>query len=66
MMVDYAGEMGLIKEIKAGKDVHEATGEKLNVNRDLSKNANFGLLYGIGKDAFATLNVNYSTKTASK
>jgi len=48
MMLDYAGEMGLIREILKGKDVHEATAEMFDATRDDAKTLNFGLLYGQG------------------
>lgn len=48
VMVDYAGEAGLIDKIKAGLDVHTATAELMKVDRKFAKTLNFMLLYGGG------------------
>jgi DNA polymerase-1 len=53
MMIDYAGESKLIKEILDGKDVHQATADLIGISRDQSKTINFGLLYGMGTDKLA-------------
>jgi DNA polymerase I-like protein with 3'-5' exonuclease and polymerase domains len=48
MMLDYAGEMRLIKAINEGADVHTATAELCGITRKQAKTINFGLLYGMG------------------
>lgn len=48
MMLDYAGEMELIRQIRQGHDVHTATAELLGISRKQAKTINFGLLYGMG------------------
>lgn len=48
MMLDYAGEMELIEQIKAGVDVHQATADMMGVSRKYAKTLNFMLLYGGG------------------
>lgn len=48
MMLDYAGQMDLIEEIKAGKDVHSATAQLVGIERYKAKTLNFALLYGAG------------------
>lgn len=53
MMLDYAGEMRLIKEINEGADVHEATARLLGITRKQAKTINFGLLYGMGTEKLA-------------
>ncbi len=59
MMFDYAGQMDLIAEVKAGMDVHDATVKLvcqmlgMPFTRGNAKTLNFGLLYGMGIDALA-------------
>lgn len=53
MMLDYAGELDLIREINAGKDVHQATAELVGCTRKAAKTINFGLLYGMGTPLLA-------------
>lgn len=48
LMLDYAGEMDLIEEVKNGKDVHEATAQLMGTTRKYAKTLNFMLLYGGG------------------
>jgi DNA polymerase-1 len=55
LMLDYAGEMGLIEMVKNGHDVHTATGQLVGLIRDLAKNVNFALLYGTGIAHFAKM-----------
>ena len=48
MMLDYAGELDLIEQVKAGIDVHQATADMMGVSRKYAKTLNFMLLYGGG------------------
>lgn len=50
LMLDYAAELSLIREIKAGLDPHQATADLVGIERDPAKTLNFGLLYGMGVD----------------
>lgn len=53
MMLDYAGELALIKAINEGEDVHEATAKLCGITRKQAKTINFGLLYGMGVQKLA-------------
>lgn len=48
MLLDYAGEEGVIKQVLDGVDVHTATAELMGVERKAAKTINFMLLYGGG------------------
>jgi len=48
LMLEYAGEMGLIKKINEGHDPHQATADMTGLSRKAAKTLNFGLLYGMG------------------
>ena len=48
LMLDLAAELKVINEVKAGKDLHQATADLLNITRKQAKNINFGILYGMG------------------
>lgn len=53
LMLDYAGEKGLIDLVNSGLDVHQATAQMMStesrsVSRDEAKTINFMLLYGGG------------------
>jgi DNA polymerase-1 len=48
MMLDYAGEMEVIEQVKSGVDVHQATANIMGVSRKEAKTVNFLLLYGGG------------------
>lgn len=48
MMLDYAGANNLIDKVLGGLDVHSATAEEANVDRDSAKTVNFLTLYGGG------------------
>jgi DNA polymerase-1 len=48
LMLDYAGETGLIDAIKRGLDPHQATADLTDLTRKSAKTLNFGLLYGMG------------------
>jgi DNA polymerase-1 len=55
LMLDYAGEMGVIEQVKAGADVHQATADLMGVSRRYAKTLNFALLYGSGVKNMAEL-----------
>lgn len=48
LMLDYAGELELIDQVKGGADVHQATADLMGVSRKYAKTLNFMLLYGGG------------------
>ncbi len=50
MMLDYAGEIPLIRKIKEGHDPHQATADMTGLSRKHAKTLNFGILYGMGLD----------------
>lgn len=50
MMLDYAGQMDLIEEIKKGLDAHQATADLTGLNRKAAKTLNFALIYGMGAE----------------
>jgi DNA polymerase-1 len=52
-MLEYASEMGVIAEVLAGMDVHQATAKVLGVTRPEAKTINFMLLYGGGDEKLA-------------
>lgn len=58
LMLDYACrllgyESDLVKKIKAGLDVHQATAEIAGISRKAAKSANFCILYGGGDSKLA-------------
>jgi DNA polymerase-1 len=53
LMLDYAGERGLIDAVLGGEDVHSATARLLNIPRRYAKTVNFALLYGTGTKKLA-------------
>lgn len=48
LLLDMAGEMDLIEQVKNGKDLHLATAELMSVTRRQAKTLNFLQLYGGG------------------
>lgn len=48
LMLDYANEQSLIKQVLDGLDVHAATSNMVGVSRQEAKTLNFMLLYGGG------------------
>lgn len=48
LMLDYANEAGVIRAVKGGLDVHQATANLMRVDRESAKTINFMLLYGGG------------------
>jgi DNA polymerase I-like protein with 3'-5' exonuclease and polymerase domains len=53
LMLDWAGEMALIKAVMDGADVHQATADLLGIPRKYAKNLNFAILYGAGPEQIA-------------
>lgn len=53
LMLDYAGETGLIKRVLGGEDVHQATADMVGISRKQAKTLNFAILYGAGIDLLA-------------
>ena len=49
-MVDYAGQLDLIKQLNEGHDPHQATADLVGISRKEAKTLNFGLLYGMGPE----------------
>ena len=54
LMLDYAGEHQLIKQINDGADVHQAMADLVGVTRNQAKTLNFAILYGAGIDKIAS------------
>lgn len=48
LLLDHSEEMGVIKAVLSGIDVHQATADAFGVSRKVAKLINFGLLYGMG------------------
>lgn len=55
LMLDYAGEMGLIERILAGEDLHQATADMVGISRKHAKTLNFAILYGAGHEKIAMM-----------
>lgn len=53
LMLNYAKELGVIKEVLSGLDVHQATANTMGVGRYEAKTINFMLLYGGGAQKLA-------------
>ena len=53
LMVAYANELQVIKQIMQGVDFHQATADLLGVPRKQAKTLNFAILYGAGLDKIA-------------
>lgn len=67
MMLDYAGELGLINKILEGHDPHQATADMTGLSRKAAKTLNFGLLYGMGIQKLANaLGISYDEAKAFK
>lgn len=61
VMLDYAGERGIIKKINDGEDVHQATADLLGISRKHAKTVNFACLYGTGIETLSQmLGVKYT------
>jgi len=55
MMLDYAGEHKLIKEVLNGTDVHQVIADQVGVSRTTAKTLNFAILYGGSANLIADL-----------
>lgn len=55
MMLDYAGQMDLVRAVMAGADVHQATADLTGLTRKQAKNLNFAILYGAGPEKMASM-----------
>ena len=55
LMLDYAGEMKLIKRVLDGEDLHQATAEMVGITRKYAKTLNFAILYGAGDEKIALM-----------
>lgn len=55
MMLAYAGETKVIKEVAAGKDVHQSIADVVGIDRDPAKTLNFATLYGAGPPKIAKM-----------
>jgi len=53
VMIDYAGEMGIISDILGGADVHQAIADMVGIPRKLAKTLSFAILYGAGAEKIA-------------
>lgn len=63
LMLDYAGEKEIIRQVMEGEDLHEATGRAVGISRQRAKTLNFALLYGAGVDKLAGM-LGVSTEEA--
>lgn len=65
LMLDIAGQMDVIEEVKSGKDLHQACADLMGVDRRTAKTINFLLLYGggISKLAGALFSVHHDEDT---
>lgn len=52
-MLDYAGEMEVIRQVISGVDLHQACANMMGVDRRSAKTINFALLYGAGIEKLA-------------
>jgi DNA polymerase-1 len=67
LFMDYAKEHGIINQINAGVDVHQATADSMGVERSAAKTLNFMLLYGGGTGKLAiALGVTFDKAKALK
>lgn len=48
LMLDYAGETRVIKEVMGGKDLHQAIADMAKISRKQAKTLSFAILYGSG------------------
>jgi DNA polymerase-1 len=55
MLLDYAGEHKLIREILDGADVHQAMADQIGVARSVAKTLNFAVIYGASSNLVADL-----------
>ena len=55
LMLDYAGEHKVIKEVMSGKDLHQAVADSIGITRKHAKTLSFGILYGSGPQKVADM-----------
>lgn len=55
MMLDYADEKRVIREVMEGKDVHQVMADMVGISRKNAKTLNFAVLYGAGPDKIAKM-----------
>lgn len=65
LMLDYAGEKALIREIMNGADVHQATADLVGISRKQAKALNFACIYGAGAEKLGKM-IGVSTVEARK
>lgn len=53
LMLAYAKQHGLIREVMGGMDLHEATAKLVGITRKQAKTLNFAILYGAGDEKLA-------------
>ncbi|MBK7490907.1 MAG: hypothetical protein IPI17_02075 [Nitrosomonas sp.] len=59
LLLDYAKELKIIKEVMSGKDVHQAVADMVKISRKKAKTLNFMILYSGGIDKIAkTLDIS--------
>lgn len=65
LMLDYANETRVIREVLAGKDVHQAIADAVRISRHFAKKLNFIFLYGGGPQRIAEM-LGISVREAKK
>lgn len=65
LMLDYANEIRVIREVLAGKDVHQAIADAVRISRHFAKKLNFIFLYGGGPQRIAEM-LGISVREAKK
>lgn len=65
LMLAYANEKKLIREVMDGADVHQAMADLLGLSRSYAKTVNFGCLYGSGEDKLSQM-LGVSVREAQK
>jgi len=55
LMISYANETRVIKQLAAGVDFHQAIADAVGIDRDSAKTLNFAILYGAGDDKIAQM-----------
>lgn len=63
IVAHFSGDETLINAFKNNKDIHEATAQKMSVERRVAKTINFGVLFGQGPFALAN-DLGISTQEA--
>jgi len=53
IFADYIEDSELLKRLKNGEDVHQATADMVGISRKQAKTLNFALIYGMGAAALA-------------